>query len=284
MRRKEVRLPSASLALSFVESVMDKAIKVVKKKEREANEFTMDECFLIRDAAMFGTAIGHVGLTVRISAVRDAKAPVFAHGPCHKKGCTVPGCKGNRIFKKMTLARNEDGEVAEGGEPKERYVLEQPHHKTSRQGISMPPVPIYSGKLECLLDVYTAKVRTKIIHDAQAKKPNYKDPKTLFVTRDGKAWVALSKWYRDLHIRHMAPYPLISLNAYRSVFVSDRMKDAGTHGDTPSNEGFAIIMGNSMNMWNKTYWKNKRIDLANKAAAELAKYREEQLAKRQRVV
>ena len=103
------------------------------------------------------------------------------------------------------------------------------------------------------------------------------DPQlALFLTKDGKAFAALSKWYRDLHVSHMAPFPLLTLTSYRSVFVADRMEDPSRAG--PSNDGAATLMGNTTRQWEASYWKNKRRKEAKQAAKEVHAYRASHLA------
>jgi hypothetical protein len=91
----------------------------------------------------------------------------------------------------------------------------------------------------------------------------------------GRGFEDLSKWYKTMHFLHLAPYKRITLQDYRSVFVSDRMENPEVPG--PSNEGAAVIMGNSVRTWEATYWKNKRMRQAKQAAKEMGKYRDHHL-------
>lgn len=77
--------------------------------------------------------------------------------------------------------------------------------------------------------------------------------------------------YAKLHQHYCAPFKLVALNKYRNVFVSDRMDNPDIPG--PSNEGAAIIMGNSVSTWKGAYHNNRRARLADQAAADAEKYR-----------
>jgi hypothetical protein len=78
--------------------------------------------------------------------------------------------------------------------------------------------------------------------------------------------------YAKLHKTHKAPFQPVPLNKYRSIFVTDRLQNPDTPG--PSNEGAAIIMGNSVPTWEASYHNNRRAWLADKAAADAEKYRQ----------
>lgn len=105
--------------------------------------------------------------------------------------------------------------------------------------------------------------------------PDYEDPTNMFLTKSGYPFDDLSKWYKSVHVGYMAPYPVITLRQYRDVFVSDRMDNPDIPG--PSNEGAAIIMGNSVPTWEASYWKNKRVKQATKAGQDMGKYRDHHL-------
>lgn len=69
---------------------------------------------------------------------------------------------------------------------------------------------------------------------------------------------------------HPPPFQPGTLREYRAVFVTDRLENPGRPG--PSNEGAAIIMGNSVPRW-VTYWKTRRQTLSGRAAGDMAAYR-----------
>jgi hypothetical protein len=253
-----------------VESVLDKAMAILDKAASRRVHMTAEEMTTVRDAAMLGTTIGHVGLTVRISSVRTVKAPQFADTPCTASDCTSPNCKGNRLV--IEEVEQHAGDL----EPGQRFVMYIPHHKNSGRGASMPPVPIESSKLDRLLRAWIGTGRPAITTHASTINPGtYKDPEFLFLSPHGLHYRELSKWYRDLHIKYAAPYPLITLQAYRSVFVSDRLEDPGRPG--PSNEGAATIMGNSVPQWEASYYKNKRVKQVKEATKNMAAYRRSHL-------
>lgn len=266
--REEVKLPSASQAVAFVERVMDKAIE-----EAAAFLATPGASLLsyltsskVRDAAMLGMAVGHVGLTVRIKAVRTAKDPKFGDTVCTDPSCCNPRCKGNLVDIQYP---HELEDVEDPGLPECKLVL--PHHKTSHRGIAMPTVPIESSKLCKLLGVWTKYGRPRFEQMAAEAQPNWRDPETLFISAQGKSFQGLTAWYKAVHEQHRAPYPYLPINTYRKVFVSDRLENPDRPG--PSNEGAAIIMGNSVRQWHASYWPNKQQKLADGAAKDMATYR-----------
>jgi hypothetical protein len=252
----------------FVESVIDKALDRIWAADEAATSLSDDDLLAVRDAAMLATAVGHVGLTVRISTVRTIKDPEFASTACTASVCTSKTCKGNRLL----LEKDPDDE---DGFALETFVLDVPHHKNSSRGVSMPKVPITCSKLSRLLYCWIEIGRPTIISYIKSHDANYVDPQTLFITKQGKAFNDLSKWYRNMHLTHQAPYSLITLQAYRSVFVSDRLENPDRPG--PCNEGAATIMGNSVKQWEASYYKNKRIKQAEKATQSMAKYRRSHL-------
>jgi hypothetical protein len=273
VRREEVVLPSAGQALAFVESVMDKALGILARAAARTRQqpLTTEEITVLRDATMLGTSIGHVGLTVRISSVRTVKAPQFANTPCGAPDCSTPNCKGNRLVVEEVEPTEDSPGVSN-----QRFLLDVPHHKNSGRGISMPQVPIESPKLLRLLRAWINLGRPSITsHASRRDADEYKDPETLFLSPHGLQYTELSKWYRDVHVKYAAPYPIITLQAYRSVFVTDRMEDPDRPG--PSNEGAATIMGNSVRQWGASYFKNKKIKQAKAASKEMAAYRRSHL-------
>ena len=82
--------------------------------------------------------------------------------------------------------------------------------------------------------------------------------------------------YKDVHVRFAAPYEPIPPSCYRPVFVTDRLERPHVPG--PSNEGAAIIMGNSVRQWHASYHPGKRQKQANNAVQALGAYREALLA------
>jgi hypothetical protein len=82
----------------------------------------------------------------------------------------------------------------------------------------------------------------------------------------------LAHRYKSLHSRFKAPYGYLALNAYRSVFVTDRMENPERPG--PSNEGASIIMGNSVRQWHASYWPTKRQTQVGEATGAMQVYRE----------
>ncbi len=79
--------------------------------------------------------------------------------------------------------------------------------------------------------------------------------------------------FKALHERNPPPYQPVSLNKYRAVFVTDRLEHPDRPG--PSNEGAAIIMGNSVQRWYDSYWPRRRHTLSRKAVADMAAYRQD---------
>ena len=149
-------------ALSFVESVMDKGVSIVDKAYSQPDLRFGSECVqVVRDAAMLGLLIGHVGLTIRVSAVRTCRAPEHSAMSCTSSECTLPGCKGNRL-RLMTVEEeaehdmNDDSSnprpaAARHAPSPPLYMMELPHHKNTGRGVSMPPIPITSHKLRLLI-------------------------------------------------------------------------------------------------------------------------------------
>jgi hypothetical protein len=289
--REEVKLPTASQAMAFVERVMDKALdqsqEWLKTVEQEASAaagaggagpstqasvLPYQLSSLVRDAAMLGMAVGHVGLTVRIKAIRTVKDPKFSATVCTDTTCTSAACKGNIVD--ITFPDELVDDIDDSDTPECRLLL--PHHKNSNRGIAMPTVPITSSKLCKLLGTWTKHGRPRFEDMAKEIQPGWKDPETLFISAQGKSFQGLTAWYKSVHETHNAPYPYLPINTYRKVFVADRLENPDRPG--PSNEGAAIIMGNSVRQWQASYWPNKQQKLAHGAAADMEVYRQGLLA------
>jgi hypothetical protein len=77
--------------------------------------------------------------------------------------------------------------------------------------------------------------------------------------------------YKEVHARFGAPYKVVAPSKYRAVFVTDRMERPELPG--PSNEGAAIIMGNSVRQWRAKYWARMRQTQVNEAVRDMEPYR-----------
>jgi hypothetical protein len=281
--REEVKLPTAGQAVAFVERVMDKALEEAQAaldRQAPAGGAPSSQAYMLpypvsslaRDAAMLGMAVGHVGLTVRIKALRTVKDPRFHDTVCSDATCTNANCKGNLVDIHYPDELEDDF-----GEPDTPVCsLKLPHHKNSNRGIAMPTVPIKSSKLCKLLGIWTKFGRPRFEDMAKECQPGWKDPETLFISAQGKSFQGLTAWYKGVHEQHNAPYPYLPINTYRKVFVTDRLENPDRPG--PSNEGAAIIMGNSVRQWQATYWPNKIQKLAQGAAEDMEAYRQGLLA------
>lgn len=75
-----------------------------------------------------------------------------------------------------------------------------------------------------------------------------------------------------MHDRHNAPFDFIPLAKFRRVYVTDRLERPERPG--PSPEGAAIIMGNSVPTWHRSYWGRGRTVQADQAARMQEAYRE----------
>lgn len=57
--------------------------------------------------------------------------------------------------------------------------------------------------------------------------------------------------------------------------VTDRLEHPDMPG--PSNEGAALVMGNTERQWHASYWPNKKLKLGQKAVDDMEVYRQQQL-------
>jgi hypothetical protein len=150
-------MPSAQAAMGFVDRVMDVSLmKATQELEHASTGLSVATSQLVRDAAMLGMCVGHVGLTLRISVVCSIKATQFAGSPCQHKGCPLPSCCGNRL----EVMHSEEGGQAQGSG--ERFRMVVPHHKTASKGITMPTLDIKSSKLTELLHLWQSHGRPRV--------------------------------------------------------------------------------------------------------------------------
>jgi hypothetical protein len=297
-------MPDAPAALAFVESVVDKSLSGAEQYVTDDRDLPLPVARSLRDACMMGMAVGHVGLAVRVSTIRTVKSQYYAHTACTHSGCTIPGCKGNRLELSDCkvaggTAREQqvspgsdsdqggDGEQGEadvsgaGGRQQLQLILWVPHHKTSGRGVVTPPIPILSLKLRRLLQLYELRGRPVLVQ-AASHKTGYVEPQNLFLNDHGDAYSKLSDWSKRVHADHQAYSSIASVSAvpslrdYRSIMITDRMEHPERPGPEP--EGAAIIMGNSQQAWEQHYWKTKRLHQAGKAAEAQGAYRESCLA------
>jgi hypothetical protein len=174
------QLPPAGQVIRWVESILDGALDQAElEMQEEAGQLSMDTAKLVRDAAMLGMAVGHVGLAVRPSVICTVKATEHSHRPCTHPTCAAPGCKGNVLLPQPAVSRQELGHA---------YKLVVPHHKTTHQGIDMPVMEIESAKLNRLLHIWQSAGRQLLLPQAE------RDPQTLFVSNTGRAYSKLDKW------------------------------------------------------------------------------------------
>jgi hypothetical protein len=275
--REEVKLPSASQSMAFVQRVMDEAVKEVDKLEgplQQGDKLPFSLASRVRDAAMLAMTVGHVGLAVRIKAVRTVKSPEFADTVCTDPTCNNAKCKGNLII--MEFPDELELEEEDVAEAEPVCAMHLPHHKNSGRGIAMPKVPITSPGLVKLLVLWTKHGRPRFVEMAKEASPGWQDPETLFISAQGKSFQGLTAWYKTVHMQYRAPYPYLSINTYRKVFVTDRLENPDRPG--PSNEGAALIMGNSEKQWQASYWPNKMQKLAEGAVHDMGMYRSSLLA------
>jgi len=257
---------------------------------------------IVRDAALLGMGIGHVGLTVRISVLTSVKATIHKDSPCNHPGCQLPNCKGNILDEYIALeddlmeggkeVTDDEGTDDMGGGEEDtdeeeahhrgtalqmvfgpdrvsrKYRLILPHHKNSGKGIAMPPLEVHSHKLNLLLAIWQDLGRPTVLAQANPAVGNTME---LFVGVKGSAFKSLTKWYKGVHYSLAAPYPFIPLNKYRTVFVEDRLSRPDRPG--PDNDGAAMVMGNTVRQWHQSYWPNRKAKLARDATRSMAKYR-----------
>ena len=150
-------LPSAGKALIFVEKVLDMGRRLCDRLDDAGEDWTLDDALSTRDATMLPFTLGHIGLTVRISSTRTVKAPEYSDVDCRHQGCTLPGCKGNRLLQVAAVDVEDETDVF-----KDSFVLSVPHHKNTDKGISQPPVTIESAKLTKILRFYLRFARPKV--------------------------------------------------------------------------------------------------------------------------
>ncbi len=156
--------------------MLDAALHLAEQELlRGGRGITWNTAKRVRDAAMLGMVLGHVGLTLRISVVCSLKASVHSSTPCDR--CDRPSCHGN-----MLLELEEVGE-----EETLKHALRVPHHKTQRSGIAMPIIRVHSAKLNKLIKIWQNHGRSKLVVAEQ-------DPLTLFVTNTGRPFTGLSAW------------------------------------------------------------------------------------------
>lgn len=196
-------LPSAGQALLFVEKAMDEALALAEGEMRAPDgpsdprrrRLTFRATTALRDAAMLGMSIGHVGLVLRISVVRTVKGVDEGAQVCTHPGCVKAGCFGNRV------------EVAAGAAADPlRYALVLPHHKNSNKGISMPRLVIKSPKLNQLLSLWQEVGRPSLIHHAQDSARRLATPEPtppyLFLNDSGLAFASLTLWWVGLALTY----------------------------------------------------------------------------------
>lgn len=173
---------------------------------------------------------------------------------CKAAGCTIKGCKGNR------LERGSDG----------GYELWLPHHKNGRRWSRKVVHFRLPAQLQTLLHAWVeagweymragAHVRTLFFN-------NNGEPLTLGTF--GAKWKAM---LRDGGIQ--ANFPPRRL---RHIFVTDRLENPDMPG--PDDEHAAVVMGNSVKAWRKHYHTMHQHYGAQAAVDKMDNYRKACLAK-----
>lgn len=184
-----------------------------------------------------------------IATVRHHDAALPCPSLCQAAGCTIQGCKGNRI------------ELAPGG----GYILILPHHKNARRWENKVVRFSLPSDLTWLVQAWAShgwgRLRAHTAVD------------TLFLNAHGSPLTTTTlsnKWNQLLKgegvTAHLPPRRL------RHIFAAHRMENPDIPG--PSNEHAAVVMGNSLTAWKRHYHTMHDHLGAQQAVDRMTEYRE----------
>ena len=184
-----------------------------------------------------------------VSSVRHPDASTPNAHLCQAAGCSIQGCKGNRL---------EEGDAGV-------YSLVLPHHKNARRWGNKVVRFALPSELSWLLQAWLQRGWGLLrAHPAVD---------TLFLNTRGGALTPTtlrSKWQSLLqgegHSVHLPPKRL------RHVFAAHRMENPEVPG--PSNEHAAVVMGNSVTAWRRHYHTMHDHLGAQQAVDRMTAYRE----------
>lgn len=191
--------------------------------------------FTFHNAVSIQTAIIqclHVGYIppIRTSILCDLLPP-DAPGPC--RVCNEPDCKGNRVI------------VIRASERK-RLGLRLPHHKVAGKWGGKPIQFLFPGELEQLVAFHITWGRETLLPSSMQGTPN------LFVSPTNGIPFSESNWCQHWHklMNQLVGYS-VSPQKFRRIFVNDRRQHQEREG--PTDKGAAMVMGNSVEQWDKVY-------------------------------
>lgn len=214
-----------------------------------------------RDMFLANMAAGHLP-PLRNSTLRTVKHPYFASEPCKVPGCTVRGCLGNRLL----WSRSGEGVVSV------RMIVV--HHKTERHPSSQPidvklPATLVSAIAPYVEHGWAHLVRMRC-EASQRPQQLLLDDKARPLQSNGLdiLWDRLLRKYNNNIFSQYFP-----ITRLRHAFVGDIRSGEASLPPSVTEEGLAMIMGNSTRLWDNTYDAHRKRRLMQQGADGMAVWR-----------
>lgn len=218
-----------------------------------SDELTVELSRQLHDAVLACIVFGYLP-PLRLSCIRSLRHFLYK-GACIEPCCSIPGCRGNRVclVSKQPL----------------RMALALPHHKNEKAWGHVGIDLVLPDELAQLLYKFLTQPHQKLrdYHNfAEANCP------FVFMSKTGKGFdnatfsTYWTNWLLANGGNRMPP------SFCRQVFVAERRDDARVVG--PSDQGAALIMGNSVAQWDKWYDMQFEGRLGQNAVDAMASWRQ----------
>ena len=187
----------------------------------------------VHDAALAAMTFSHLP-PIRLSCIRSLVVPTYA-GHCLHLDCKEPSCQGNRLY---TVS-----------ESPLLMRIKLPHHKNARKWGKAVIVFDLPSDLAQLMHTYLGAARKALLdyHLLIGDTCPY-----VFMDMHGRGFldaaVLTLYWQKWLVSRGGVP---MNPSMCRQVFVDERQSHSAAAG--PSNQGAAMVMGHSIEQWDKWY-------------------------------
>ena len=223
----------------------------------------MADVLASRDMCLISLAAGHLP-PLRGSTLRSIKHPSCASEPCTHPGCTVPNCKGNCL-----LWSGGNGGVGATA----RLIIV--HHKTERHRSSQPINALLPSSLVEAISPYVLHGWSQLVRLCSESEQR---PQQLLLDDKARPLSASNlppMWNRLLRRYNNGIFPsYFPITRLRHAFVGDiRSSGKGSLPASATEEGMALIMGNSVQRWDATYDIERKRRLMQQGADGMAAWR-----------
>ena len=242
-------LPSASSLVAAIHKLQQHVLQLHAREGMSAKLARS-----LHDLALACTIFGHLP-PLRLSCIRTLMVPSYK-GPCLNPECKLgPTCHGNQLQLK----------------PEQGLHMHVPHHKNERNWSRAAISFVLPPELDQLLKLHLRQGWQLLTTHHGVEGACH-----VFVDKHGRAFTPSSLplyWNQLLQSMSMPPMPP---SQCRQVFVAERRSEARVAG--PNDRGAAMVMGHSVQQWDKWYDLDFHARQAQQAVDAMSTWRQTLLA------